>query len=61
MAAAEVLVFTQSFIENGSGLAADLNSTTLWDDRFLKAQLSLVAKAWVIERQNAQVRMYRVS
>lgn len=52
MAAAEVLAFTESFFENEPGRLADRTSQIGWDDRFLCAQLSLIAQAWFIERNN---------
>ena len=55
MAAAEVLVFTQSFIGSENGWATSSRSTTAWDEHCLRAQLSLIARAWNVERRNDQV------
>lgn len=56
MAAAEVLAFTESSFANGYGCPGNRISETGWDERSLRAQLGLIAKAWLVDRHNVQVR-----
>ena len=63
MAAAEVLAFTDTW--RGSGGLASISQTikpcaTGLDERWLRARLSLIAKAWVATRTNVEVSGYNI-
>jgi hypothetical protein len=55
MAAAKVLVLTESYSGYDSGSSAIETSTTGWDERSLRAQLSLIADAWIAYRYPIEV------
>ena len=56
MAAAEVLVSTESWTGSEYGWRTTRPSRTGWDERSLRVQLGLIAHIWVADRCDRQVR-----
>lgn len=60
MAAAEVLVFSESWAWTGIGSEHGPSTSTTrplvtgWDERSLRVQMGTIARAWVVERFNNQ-------
>ena len=54
MAAAEVLVFTESWKESAP-VSTTRRYVTGLDERWLRARLSIIAKAWVASRRHCEV------
>jgi hypothetical protein len=56
MAAADVLAFTETWIGSRDGWPTTRPSPNAWDETSLRLRLSLIARAWLIERSCKQVR-----